>query len=53
MSIGTLEEVHNKKIKKNKKMISQGQLAVLVGDLNINMLSLQCIYENLHSNIGV
>ena len=32
---------------------SQGQLNFLVGDLNINMLSLQCIYENLHSNIGV
>ena len=49
MSIGTLEEVHDKKKKNN----SQGQLAVLVGDLNINMLSLQCIYENSHSNIGV
>ena len=39
-------------IKKNNNN-SQGQLDVLVGDLNINMLSLQCIYENLHSNIGV
>ena len=48
MSIGTSEELHDK-----KKMVSQGQLAVLVGDLNINMLSLQCIYGNLHSNIGV
>ena len=35
MSIGTPKEVHDKK-KKN----SQGQLAVLAGDLNINMLSL-------------
>ena len=50
MSIGTLEEVHDKKKINNN---SQGQLAVLFGDLNINMLSLQCIYENLHSNIGV
>ena len=50
MSIGTLEEVHDKENNNNN---SQGQLDVLVGDLNINMLSLQCIYENLHSNIGV
>ena len=49
MSIGTPEEVHDK----NNNNNSQGQLDVLVGDLNINMLSLQCIYENLHSNIGV
>ena len=48
-SIGTPEEVHDKKNNNN----NQGQLNVLVGDLNINMLSLQCIYENLHSNIGV
>ena len=48
MSIGTPEEVHD-----NNNNNSQGQLDVLVGDLNINMLSLQCIYENLHSNIGV
>ena len=50
MSIGTPEEVHDKNNNNNN---SQGQLDVLVGDLNINMLSLQCIYENLHSNIGV
>ena len=37
----------------NNNNNSQGQLNVLVGDLNINLLSLQCIYENLHSNIGV
>ena len=49
MSIGTLEEVHDN----NNNNNSQGQLNVLVGDLNINMLSLQCIYENLHSKIGV
>ena len=41
-----------KKINNNNNN-SQGQLDILVGDLNINMLSLQCIYENLHSNIGV
>ena len=46
MSIGTPEAVHDRKNNNN----SQGQLDVLVGDLNINMLSLQCIYENLHSN---
>ena len=50
MIIGTPEEVHDKKKKNNN---SQDQLDVLVGDLNVNMLSLQCIYENLHSNIGV
>ena len=42
MSIGTPEEVHD------NNNNSQGQL-----DDNINMLSLQYIYENLHSNIGV
>ena len=47
MSIGTPEEIHD------NNNNSQGQLDVLVGDLNINMLSLQCIYEHLHSNIGI
>ena len=38
---------------KNNNNNSQGQMNVLVGDLNINMLPLQCIYENLHSSIDV
>ena len=38
MSIGTPEKVHDKNNNNNNN--SQGQLDVLVGDLNINMLSL-------------
>ena len=47
MSIGTPEEVHDKKKIHDKKNNnnSQGQLDVLVGDLNINMLSLHCIFK--------